>query len=142
MRYEFAGPGWMAFMHGMMVERAARLATEPPEVAWSICEVFTDPPRDLSRNGRPLAWYAEVRGGQVEFGGTERDDVDVKIVADYNAVLPLARYDTRGDPARAAELAAAGQALRDQGLMTIVGDRAGRDPRVGNFHDAIARVTA
>jgi hypothetical protein len=142
MKYAFASPGWMAFMHGMMTERARRLFAEAPEVAWSICEVFTDPPRDLSPDGRPLVWHAVVRDGQVTFGDTVRDDVDVRIVVDYQAVLPLGRYDTRGDPARAAELAAMGQALRDRGLMTVVGDRSGRDPRIGDFHDAIARVTA
>jgi hypothetical protein len=142
MKYAFASPGWMAFMHGMMVDRAARLLEEAPDVAWSICEVFTDPPRELSPDGAPLAWHAVVQDGKVEFGASERDDVDVKITVDYAAVVPLGRYDTRGDPGRAAELAALGQGLRDRGLMCVIGDRLARDPRVGNFHDAIARVTA
>ena len=142
MKYAFASPGWMAFMHGMLVERAARLFAEDPAIAWSICEVFTDPPKDLSPDGRPLAWHAVVRGGQVEFGDTERDDVDVKITVDYKGVVPLGRYAVDGDPARREELTAMGQVLRDAGRMTVVGDRAGRDPRIGDFHDAIARVTA
>lgn len=139
MKYAFASPGWMAFMHGLIVERVAGL---PRDVAWSLCEVFTDPPPDLSPDGRPIAWHAVVRDGQVEFGATERDDVEVKITIDYEACVPLGRYDTRGEPERAAELAAMAQDLRDRGLMSVRGDRAGRDPRAGNFHDVIARVTA
>lgn len=139
MKYEFASPGWMAFMHGLIMERVSTL---PSDVAWSICEVFTDPPRALSPDGRALAWHAIVNDGQVEFGNTERDDVDVKVTVDYQAVVPLGRYDTRGNPERAAELARMAEALRDRGLMTITGDRAGRDPRAGNFHDVIAKVTA
>lgn len=142
MKYAFASPSWMAFMHGMMVDRAARLFAEAPDIAWSICEVFTDPPRELSPDGRPLAWHAIVEGGEVRFEATETDEAEVKVVIDYAAVVPLGRYDTRGDPARQAELAAMGQALRDKGLMTVIGDRSKRDPRIGNFHDAIARVTA
>jgi hypothetical protein len=132
----------MAFMHGMMTDRAARLFAEAPEVAWSICEVFTDPPPDLSPDGRPIAWHAFVKEGQVQFGQSETDQAEVKIIVDYAAVVPLGRYDTCGDPGRQAELAAMGQALRDRGLMTVIGDRSNRDPRIGNFHDAIARVTA
>ena len=142
MKYRFASPGWMAFMHGMMVERAARLFTEAPEVGWSICEVFTDPPAELSPDGRPIAWHAIVRDGQVRFAATESDDVEFKVVVDYAAVLPLGRYDTQGRPERRAELTAMSQDLVRRGLMRVAGDRSGRDPRIGDFHDRIARVTA
>jgi hypothetical protein len=132
----------MAFMHGLVVERAARLRREAPGLGWSICEVFTAPPRELSPDGSPLAWHCVVRDGEVTFGDTETDDVEFKVIVDYEAVLPLGRYDTRGEPARQAELAAMAQALRDAGRMQVIGDRSGRDPRVGDFHDVIARVTA
>ncbi|MBI1198550.1 MAG: hypothetical protein GC203_11865 [Phenylobacterium sp.] len=141
-RYPFASPGWMAFMHGMIRERASRLFAEAPGVGWSICEVFTDPPPELSPTGRPIAWHVIVRDGEVSFGDTETDAAEIKIVADYAAVLPLGRFDTRGDPARAAELGAMSRDLIARGLMTVVGDRSRRDPRIGDFHDAIARVTA
>jgi len=142
MTYAFASPGWMAFMHGLVTERVRRFQTEALDISWSLCEVFTDPPADLSPDGSPLAWHCIVRDGEVTFGEGERDDVDVKIVIDYEAVVPLGRYDTRGEPARQAELAAMAQALRDAGKMQVIGDRSKRDPRVGDFHDIIARVTA
>lgn len=142
MKYAFASPGWMAFMHGLVTERVRRFQTEAPDIAWSICEVFTDPPADLSPDGAPLAWHCIVKDGQVTFGDTVRDDVAFKVIIDYDAVVPLGRYDTRGEPARQAELGAMAQALREQGKMTIIGDRTNRDPRVGDFHDVIAKVTA
>lgn len=142
MEYAFASPGWMAFMHGLIVERVRRFAVEAPDIAWSICEVFTDPPKDLSPDGAPLAWYAVIKDGQVRFGAEEIDDVEFKVFVDYAAVVPLGRYDTQGLPERQAELGRMAQALRDAGKMRVVGDRAGRDPRVGDFHDIIAKVTA
>jgi hypothetical protein len=57
-------------------------------------------------------------------------------------VLPLGRYDTQGRPERRAELTAMSQDLVRRGLMRVAGDRSGRDPRIGDFHDPIARVTA
>ena len=61
MKYPFASVGWMAFMHGLIVERVRRFAIEAPDVAWSICEVFTDPPEELSIDGSPLAWHCVMR---------------------------------------------------------------------------------
>ncbi|MBU1374960.1 MAG: hypothetical protein KKE02_18095 [Alphaproteobacteria bacterium] len=129
-------------MHGLVTERVRRFQTEAPDIAWSICEVFTDPPAELSPHGSPLAWHCIVKDGAVTFAATETDDVEFKVFIDYEAVVPLGRYDTRGDPARQAELGAMAQALRDAGKMRVIGDRSRRDPRVGDFHDLIARVTA
>jgi hypothetical protein len=142
MKYAFASPGWMAFMHGLVVERVRRFAVEAPDIAWSICEVFTDPPAELSPDGRPLAWHCMVQGGVVRFEATETDAAEFKVIVDYAAVVPLGRYDTQGDPERRAELGRMSQALRDDGRMQVIGDRSGRDPRVGDFHDIIAKVTA
>lgn len=142
MAYVFAGPGWMAFMHGLIVERVQRLKAEAPGIGWSICEVFTDPPEALSPDGEPIAWHCVVKDGEVRFGAHEIDDVEFKVIVDYTAVVPLGRYDTKGDPARRAELTAMSAALREAGKMQVIGDRSGRDPRVGDFHDIIARVTA
>mgnify|MGYP001561447267 CR=1 FL=1 len=142
MKYVFASPGWMAFMHGMVAERASRLAAEAPDISWSLCEVFTDPPASLSADGAPIAWHVIVRDGEVTFAATESDAVEFKVIVDYEGVVPLGRYDTRGDPDRAAELTAMSQALIAEGRMQTIGDRSNRDPRIGNFHDPIARVTA
>ncbi len=143
MKYEFASPGWMAFMHGMIAERLRRLESEAPGLSWSICEVFTDPPRRLSPDGSPLAWTCIVeRGVLVAFETEERDDVEFKVFVDYETVVPLGRFDTRGEPERAAQLAALAAVARESGRMKVIGDRSKRDPRIGDFHDAIAKVTA
>ncbi|MBS0408725.1 MAG: hypothetical protein JSR86_02335 [Proteobacteria bacterium] len=142
MKYEFAGPGWMAFMHGLIVERTNTLRKAYPDIGWSICEVFTNPPRALSPGGGALAWHCIVRDGQVTFGAGETDRAEFKVTADYQAVLPLARFDTEGDPARAATLSRMSRDLAARNLLTVIGDRAARHPAIGDFHDVIARVTA
>jgi hypothetical protein len=139
--YEFASPGWKAFMHGMITANVVRLGADAADLRWSICEVFTDPPAHLSPSGAPIAWFCKVSGDRVTFGEGEIDDVDVKVIADYAAVLPLGRYDTAGDPGRAAELAGMSAGLVAAGQLTRIGDRAARDPRMPNLHDPIARVT-
>ncbi len=142
MKYEFASAGWMAFMHGMIAERVKQLGEQSPPLRISLCEVFTDPPRHLSPDGSPIAWHCVLDEHGLRFGAHEVDDVLWKVRGDYGAILPLGRYDTRGDPDRAASLARMGTDLVARGLMAIEGDRSLRDPRVGSFHDEIARVTA
>jgi hypothetical protein len=132
----------MAFMHGLQVDRARELYAIAPEAGWSICQVFTDPPEQLSADGAPLAWHSIARDGAVIFGREDRADVDYHVVVAYHDVLPIARYDTRGDPERRAALAQLSASLVAAGRMRVTGDRSGDDPRIGDFHDLIARVTA
>jgi hypothetical protein len=142
MKYDFGSPGWMAFLHGLVVERVQRFRVEAPDIAWSICEVFTNPPAALSPDGTPLAWHCIVRDGVVTFGNSERQDVDYRFIADYDDILPLGRFDTRGEVARQQALQTMAAELRASERVQVFGDRSARDPRVGDFHDILARATA
>nr|WP_070960800.1 hypothetical protein [Hyphomonas sp. Mor2] len=141
-KYEFAGPEWRAFMHGMVQERLNQLDPDESAKSWSFCEVFTDAPVHLQTDGTKAAWHFIVRDGEVAFGDTDLEDATMKVVADYQAILPLARYDTRGEPDRQAELGAMSQKLMAEGKMTVSGDPSALDPRLGSVHDPIAAVTA
>jgi hypothetical protein len=132
----------MAFLHGLQVDRVGTLQDVAPDVSWSICQVYTEPPVELSPDGRPLVWHSIIKDGVVTFGPEDRSDVDYYVVVGYNDVLPIARFDTRGDPERRAELSRMSGALVESGRMTVNGDRDRRDPRIGDFHDPLARVTA
>jgi hypothetical protein len=141
MMYEFGSVGWLAFTHGAIAQMIEAHHEIIDGTSWSMCEVFTDPPAHLSPNGAPIAWHYYVRGGRLEFGLGDRPDVDYHVSVDYDAVLPVARLDTQGDPARATELGELVQSILARGLMTVTGDAGRRDPRVRDSHDVIARVT-
>ena len=141
MRYEFASPQWLAALHGIIVERADREAEVKPQLSMSICEVFTDAPARLAGPERRIVWSCVVQGGEIDFRLAERDDVRMKVVVPYDKVLALGRYDTRGDPARAAELAAIAAALRASGDMQTIGPHHPEPQAISSVHDAIARLT-
>jgi hypothetical protein len=105
--------------------------------------VFTGAPAHLADADGKLAWSCVVDGADVDFRTEARDDVRFKVIGDYAAILPLGRYDTRGDPARAAELAAMAAKVRESGGMRTIGARpAGPDAQpLSSVHDAIARLT-
>src|SRR5580692_2542006 len=98
MKYEFASPAWLAAIHGIISERAASLAKQTPDLRMSICEVFTGAPGHLADAAGKITWSCVIDAGVVDFRPTERDDVRFKVTVDYQAVLPLGRFDTRGDP--------------------------------------------
>ncbi len=141
MKYEFASPAWLAAIHGIISERAARLMRETPDLRMSICEVFTDAPAHLANAGGRIVWSCVIDSGVVDFRLAERDDVRFKVTIDYAAVLPLGQFDTKGDPERQAELSRMSADLIDRGVMKIVGQR-DSDPRaMPSVHDAIAQLT-
>jgi hypothetical protein len=141
MKYEFASPTWLAAIHGIISERAATLSQTVPSLHMSICEVFTEAPAHLADNAGQISWSCVVNGREVDFSVTARDDVDFKVVVDYAAVLPLGRYDSRGEPERREKLSGMSADLIERGVMRIIGQR-GSDPNVmPSVHDAIAQLT-
>ncbi len=141
MKYEFAGPEWCAALHGLIAERAAWEVKTKPNLTMSICEVFTNAPTHLADEGGKVAWSCVVDGDTIDFQRRERDDVRFKVVGDYAAILPLGQYSVRGDPSRAAELAAMAAKVRETGGMQTTGERAANPQAISSIHDAIAALT-
>ena len=144
MRYEFASPAWCAALHGLIAERVATEVKTKPDLTMSICEVFTNAPPHLADGDGKVAWSCVVDGPNVDFRASERDDVRTKVVGDYAAILPLGRYETRGEPDRAKALAAMAAKVREAGAMRTITDGAPARPgaqALTSMHDAIARLT-
>jgi len=141
-RYEFAGPEWRAFMHAIIRTRLSQLEDHGKSVDWSFCEVFTDAPEHLRTDGDAAAWHCVVEKGELTFGSTILEEPTFRVTADYAAIYPLAKYDTKGEPGRGAELGQMSQDLMAKGQLAVVGDPTALDARLGSFHDAIAAVTA
>jgi hypothetical protein len=139
MNYPFASRPWLAALHATICEKARQA---PPDFSYAICEVFTGVPAELAANGR-IAWHAKIRGDEVSFDLSEVEVADMKAVADYVSVLPLAHYDTMGDPERASELQAMSQALVAKGKLQLSGSSlaASANP-LASLHDAMARLTS
>ena len=144
MRYQFASRPWFAALHAVICEKARGAAAAQPDFSYAICEVFTGVPAELGPDaGGRIAWHAIVRGGEVTFDLREIATADMKAVADYASVLPLAHYDTKGRPERASELQAMSQALIAKGKLHLSGSSlaASANP-LASLHDTMARLTS
>lgn len=134
-KVEFAGPEWMAAIESKL----RRLAAAHPDWRFGICEVFTGSPKHLAADGT-IAWHCRVADGQLAFHMGEADDVDLKNIADYQAILPFARLqltpETRADYEKMSA-----KALAD-GKLKRIGDAAILPPGIHGLHNEMAEITA
>ena len=72
----------------------------------------------------------------------ERDDVDVKNIADYESALALSRFDTLGQADHIATLQTMTRTLIERGKLKITGSPPKGLGPLRSAHDAIARLTA
>src|ERR1700722_10612082 len=124
MKYEFGSKEWLIALHGVIAGRAGIVGEQFPELSFSAGEVYTDAPRRLGAvNGR-IAWYYRLRGKHVEFGTSEKDDLDYIIVCDYTSVVTAARFDVGSSPPdRQAEIALMASRLTNEGKTGTHGTR-------------------
>lgn len=143
MKYEFCSREWLAAVHGMIRERVRLAAQTESGISFSICEVFHNAPPHIAadKEGR-VAWHCYVTNGNVSFGHAEVNDTQIKVIGDYADFVPVARYNTMGDPERVAEFGAMTQRLLEENRAELIGSAAGRPASIGSFHDAIAQITA
>ena len=83
-KLDFAGKAWV----DKATEVLEALVNEHGEVesSFSVCEVFTDAPANVSANGT-AAWYFYIIGKSVRVGLGEEPGTDVRIQADYELSL-------------------------------------------------------
>ncbi|HEY5410199.1 MAG TPA: hypothetical protein VIJ94_05665 [Caulobacteraceae bacterium] len=77
--------------------------------------------------------------GKANFATTEADDVDLKTVADYTYLLPLARW-RMGAANRGALDAYLAQGARD-GKIVRIGDPSRSPPELAPLHNAVVDFT-
>jgi hypothetical protein len=101
-KFEFGSAEWMHAVRGVF-EKAVASAAESGELddgfEFSICEVYNKVPSRINPTNR-VAWLMRVKHSTVSFVAEEADDVDFKLVGDYEVIGPLTRvmYDEAGVP--------------------------------------------
>lgn len=118
----------------LLCQHLDRLAARDgvPNATFSFCEVWTDAPPDAVgiTSGDRAGWHVRIAGTTCETQPGEVEDVDVKFVMDYQAILPYARSSMADAPKGPLPVTVAkGDARRLPGFF-------------GELHDALAAVTA
>ena len=112
-KVELASPEWLDLAERYLRKSIPALGDAVADVAFSMCEVFTDAPAHLADEEGRAAWWFAIDGAAVSVGRGARDDVDIRGEVDYAATLPNARLVY--DEAMLEERAAARKAAASDG---------------------------
>ncbi|XOV86357.1 MAG: hypothetical protein ACFHX7_15485 [Pseudomonadota bacterium] len=142
-RHEFCSDDWVkATRH--YVTTAARGA-DLSGLKVSFNEVFTSAPSHLGANEDGLiGWFIRVEDGAIEVGKGILDQADLRITADYDTVVPLARTVFEGDAKAAAAAQQTIAAATADGRFRREGDESAMASLtfLAGLHDALATMTA
>jgi hypothetical protein len=145
-RVRFASNEWLAAAEAIINDVLAMPGMDVAGHGVRCSEVFTAAPPDLSgrRPDGARAWHWELENGRASVGDGERDGVDLKVFADYHAILPLAR--STGEEGPDAGLQAYRDDLVSSGKLRMIGDPATLPRPIqrlfAEVHARLARVTA
>jgi hypothetical protein len=146
-KVRFVSDAWLTAAQAIIDDDLATTRADMGGLSVRCSEVFTNAPADLPgrRDDGARAWHWELVGGQAIVGDGERDDVDLKVFADYDAILPFARA-TSEEAASDPELEMHRAALMWSGQLVVIGDRSALPAAINQLfseiHDRLARITA
>ena len=135
---EFASDAWLEKLRGLLGKYTAMA---DPDLELSICEVFTNVPAHLDKNGDGvIAWHCQISGGKAKFFDGAMDGADLSTVADYDFVLQLARMTIDETTQEAyQELQQRGA---ESGKLNSSGDKSKVPPAFYGMHNELAAITA
>ncbi|MGH7897462.1 MAG: nuclear transport factor 2 family protein [Candidatus Binatia bacterium] len=140
-KFELASKAWLEELFRLFRE-AAR---EHPEITFSLCEVFTKVPPRLEPDAQgKLAWHGIIRDGRAELAMGEKaeDEVDLKTIAEWEAVLPAARTKIDlADPQAFLRYQAEADKLVADGRIRRFGDRSKVPLVFVGIHNSLADLT-
>ena len=134
-KFEFASEQWVDVARETLQNLSA--GEEFGDLEISFCEEFTDPPENLSPTGESIGWYLKIANGELEVSAGVLKEADMKVIADYATVLPLARATHAEMAANPPDVAALA------GKMTREGDpsKMAALTWMGQLHDLLAART-
>jgi hypothetical protein len=141
-KFELASKAWFEELFRLFRE----VAREHPEITFSLCEVFTHVPKRLGPDAAgKIAWHGFIQGGRAELamGEMREDKVDLKTIAEWEAILPAARATIDlADPENFLRYQAEAEKLAAEGRIQRFGDRSKVPPVFISIHNALADRTA
>ena len=141
-KHEFCSDDWVKATRDFVITAAQGADLSGIRVSFN--EVFTKAPSHIGANDEGLVgWFIRVEDGVIEVGKGILDQADLRITADYNTVVPLARTVFEGDAGAAAAAQQTMAAAAADGRFHREGDESAMASLtfLAGLHDALARMT-
>src|SRR3954466_254796 len=143
--YETATTEWLDILRSTIQElvEQAQATGDLDGVTYSMCETYTDVPRHISPQDR-VAWHLRIADGKFTFEPieAEADDVDTKVVGEWEVIDRMARILLPDDGSHPPEVQAMlGEAVESGRLLITNTSSATPPPLLSGVHNAVARRT-
>jgi hypothetical protein len=142
--YEFMSREWLTTLEAILRGLVEQSKDELAGVSYAMNQVYTNPPPHLAQDpgGTMAGWWFRLDNGSLEFGTGEIRNVNMKLVAPYNVMLPLARLVRAEDPGALEKTATVIKKGIAAGTIVFHDDGKGQPPALAPAHDLIAKHTA
>jgi hypothetical protein len=141
-KVEFLSDGWLEAFRAVIAECFAAAGDQSgPRDATLLSESYTGVPAHIAASGS-RAFSIRMRDGAPSLHAEADASAIVRIAGEYQSMLPISRFDSGGDPARAQEMNAMVGALIASGKAQATGAFDALPPWIAGLHDKIAAQTA
>jgi hypothetical protein len=141
-QHELASDAWLEVLRGLVAEGLA--GVDLTGVEFCLSEEYHDPPAHLRRPGLDtIGWHLRISDGTWMVADVPDDAADLRVVADYESLIPLA-VEILPDGGPGAETQARVDALIASGRLAMHGDRRRMPAAVTglDLHNRLAPYTA
>jgi hypothetical protein len=137
---EFASPQWIDLALKIAKKLVLEAGDDGKGVKFSICETYTDAPFHLAQKDGKISWYFRINGRNIETGAEERDEVDYKIIIDYEINKKISKL-VYGEPGEAEEIDKLAREAYKAGKFKIIGNRDNAPAYLRPMHNMLAKRT-
>ncbi len=88
-KHEFASPQWVKCAERFILDLANKAGDSSNNVDFAMCETYYNAPTHLSDENRKTGWYFRIEGRKISVKLGEVDDVDFKVIGDYEVVKQI-----------------------------------------------------
>ncbi len=143
-KYELMSGPWLAKLEEILRCLVDASGDRLRGVEYSVNQVYTDPPPHLVQDAeaKTAGWWFRIQDGNLEFGTGEVPEADLKLIAPYDMMLPLARLVRAEDPTAMKRTVAEIRKGVAEGKVHVTFNGKPQPEELEPVHDLIARHTS
>lgn len=139
-KHEFASPQWVKCAERFILDLAKKAGDSANNADFTMCEAYYNAPTHLSDGNRKIGWYFRIKGRKISVETGDVDDVDFKVIGDYEVVKQISRL-FHGNPEDMKKLDEITKRAVKNGKLKAEGSRRKGPKYLFPLHNLLAEIT-
>lgn len=90
-KFEYASPQWVKYAKKIILDLFEKAGDSAKDTKYSVCEIYQNAPSHLRNAKGEVSWHFSINGNDISVESGEIDNVDFKVVGDYNLCQQIGR---------------------------------------------------